>query len=182
MTRPATRMTASLFASVLFLSACHPAPPASALRATAGKPLSLEGLQKDIDAILTQPAFERTYWGVVVTSLKTDETLYSLNARKLMMPASNMKIVTLAAAAATLGWDYTYETTIQAGGPIDGGRLNGDLIVTGSGDPGIGTIDGGADRLFADWAARLQNAGVHSIEGRIVGDAGAFEDEEIGFG
>jgi len=183
-------MTTSLrksLVSILFFSACaHSAPalpappaPASALRATAGK---LPQLEADIEAIVGQPVFERTSWGIAVKSLKTDETLYALNARKLLMPASNMKIVTLAAAAATLGWNYTYETTIRAAGPIEGGRLNGDLVVTGSGDPSIGMIDGGAARLFADWASRLQSAGIRSIDGRIVGDAGGFEDEEIGFG
>ncbi|HEV3142186.1 MAG TPA: D-alanyl-D-alanine carboxypeptidase/D-alanyl-D-alanine-endopeptidase [Vicinamibacterales bacterium] len=139
-------------------------------------------MRGDIDAILAQPVFERTYWGVVVKSLKTDETLYALNARKLMMPASNMKIVTLASAAATLGWNYTYETTVRAAGVVDGGVLAGDLVVTGSGDPSLTMTDGMADRLFADWASRLKAAGIRVIAGRIVGDDGAFDDEELGFG
>ena len=170
-------MTASL--AVLFLSACaHPAPARSALPARSAP----KQLLADIDAIVAQPAFERTYWGIVVKSLKTDEILYSLNARKLMMPASNMKIVTLAAAAATLGWNYTYETTIRAGGPIDNGVLAGDLIVTGSGDPGLTIADGIADRVFADWGSKLKAAGIRVVSGRIVGDDSAFDDEEIGFG
>ena len=69
-------------------------------------------LQHDIDGILAQPALEHGYWGVLVKSLETDDTLFALNAGKLMMPASNMKIVTLAAAAERLGWDYTYETRV----------------------------------------------------------------------
>jgi D-alanyl-D-alanine carboxypeptidase/D-alanyl-D-alanine-endopeptidase (penicillin-binding protein 4) len=170
-------MTASL--AVLFLSGCahsapaRPAPPAAP---------ALKQLQADIDAILGQPPFERTYWGIVVKSLKTGETLYSLNARKLMMPASNMKIVTLAAAAATLGWNYTYETTVSAAGPIDNGLLAGDLIVTGSGDPSLMAADGMADRVFADWASKLRAAGIRVVNGRIVGDDRSFDDEEIGFG
>src|SRR5207237_7443974 len=126
--------------------------------------------------------FDRTYWGVVVKSLKTDEMLYALNARKLMMPASNMKIVTLASAASTLGWNYTYETTVRAAGAIENGVLAGDLVVTGSGDPSLTTADGMADRLFADWASRLKAAGIRVIAGRIVGDDDAFDDDELGFG
>jgi serine-type D-Ala-D-Ala carboxypeptidase/endopeptidase (penicillin-binding protein 4) len=171
-------MTVSL--AVLFLSACaHSAPPAPP--GTPALP-AVKQLQRDIDAILNQPVFERTYWGIVVKSLKTGETLYALNPRKLMMPASNMKIVTLAAAAATLGWDYTYETTIRAAGPIENGVLAGDLIVSGSGDPSLSITDGMADRVFADWAAKLKAAGVRVVSGRIVGDDSAFDDEEIGFG
>ena len=53
-----------------------------------------------------------------------------------------MKIVTLAAAAEKLGWDFTYQTRLFAAGPIDGGILHGDLIVVGSGDPSIDDWDG----------------------------------------
>jgi len=185
MTKTAVRMTASL--AVLLLSGCAhraptapPVPPTSALRAAAARPL--DQLQKDIDDILGASAFERTYWGIAVKSLRSDETLYARNARKLMMPASNMKIVTLAAAAATLGWNYTYETAIRAAGPIDNGLLAGDLIVSGSGDPSLAIADGMADRVFAEWASKLKAAGIRVVSGRIVGDDGAFEDEEIGFG
>ena len=44
-----------------------------------------------------------------------------------MMPASNMKILTLAAAAETLGWDYRYTTTLETTGTIEDGVLHGDL-------------------------------------------------------
>src|SRR5260370_22072165 len=57
---------------------------------------SVTQLRQDIDAVLATPALEHGYWGGLVKSLKTRETLYSLNPRKLMMPASNMKIVILA--------------------------------------------------------------------------------------
>jgi D-alanyl-D-alanine carboxypeptidase/D-alanyl-D-alanine-endopeptidase (penicillin-binding protein 4) len=170
---------AAAFAFLLALSACHaslPAPPAPpALPA-------LPALAKDIDAIVADPALSRGYWGVVIKSLKSDETLYSLNPRKLMLPASNMKIVTLAAAAERLGWNYTYDTRVFGTGPIANGILNGDLLVVGSGDPSIGTIDSMSDRLFADWAERLKNAGIRTIAGRVIGDDNAFDDAELGFG
>jgi len=125
---------------------------------------------------------ERGYWGVIVKSLKDGETLYARNARKLMMPASNMKIVTLAAAAARLRWDYTYETRILGVGAIEGGTLHGDLLVVGSGDPSIVTSDGMAARLFDAWAERLKMLGVRTILGRVIGDDDAFDDEPLGFG
>jgi len=119
---------------------------------------------------------------VLVQSLKNGETLFAWNPQKLLLPASNMKLVTLAAAAADLGWDYTYRTTLLTSGPIHGGVLAGDLIVVGSGDPSIGNIDGSAERLFGDWADRLKQLGVRAIAGRIVGDDNAFDDEILGFG
>jgi D-alanyl-D-alanine carboxypeptidase/D-alanyl-D-alanine-endopeptidase (penicillin-binding protein 4) len=119
---------------------------------------------------------------VLVKSLKDGETLYARNAGKLMMPASNMKIVTLAAAAERLRWDYTYETQLLAVGAIERGTLHGDLLVVGSGDPSIVTTDGMAARLFDAWADQLKMLGVRTILGRVIGDDDAFDDEELGFG
>jgi D-alanyl-D-alanine carboxypeptidase/D-alanyl-D-alanine-endopeptidase (penicillin-binding protein 4) len=99
-----------------------------------------------------------------------------------MLPASNMKIVTLAAAAETLGWDYRYETKVMTAGRIEGGTLQGDLIVAGNGDPSLVTADGMADRVFADWADRLKQRGIRTIAGRIVGDDNGFEKDGLGFG
>ena len=168
------------------LAGCHPARPAlpalptSALGASAGKPAppAVTALVRDIDALLAAPALAHGYWGVLVKSLKTGETLYAVNAKRLMMPASNMKIVTLAAAAERLGWNYTYETSVFAAGRIDAGVLHGDLIVVGSGDPSIGETP---DVLGA-WAEQLKVRGLRVIAGRIIGDDNAFDDDGLGFG
>src|SRR5712692_5601526 len=126
-------------AALVATAACHAAPKPASAPALPAPPASpaFSALARDIDAILTQPALEHSYWGVLVKSLKSGDTLYALNPRKLMMPASNMKIVTLAAAAERLGWDYTYETQVFAAGEIESGVLRGDLIVVGSGDPSV---------------------------------------------
>ncbi len=126
------------------------------------------------------PALDRSYWGILVKSSGTGDTLYSLNAGKLLMPGSTLKIVTLAAAAERLGWDYTYETRLVATGPIDAGFgiLSGDLLVVGSGDPSIVA----SDRLFASWVDGLKANGVRTITGRIIGDDNAFDDEALGPG
>ena len=139
-------------------------------------------LQHDIDAILGSPLLERGSWGVLVKPVDRDETWYSVNASKLMTPASSLKVVTLAAAAEKLGWDFRYETKIFPGGPISGGVLHGDLIVAGAGDPSIDDWDGAATALFADWAVQLKAAGITAIDGRIVGDDNAFDDETMGLG
>jgi D-alanyl-D-alanine carboxypeptidase/D-alanyl-D-alanine-endopeptidase (penicillin-binding protein 4) len=118
---------------------------------------------------------------VLVKSLQTGDTLYTRNASTLMLPASNMKVVTLAATAERLGWDYRYETTIVAGGPVAAGVLDGDLIVVGSGDPSVVAGDG-AERVFGNVAEHLKQLGIRAIAGRVVGDDEAFDDLMLGFG
>jgi D-alanyl-D-alanine carboxypeptidase/D-alanyl-D-alanine-endopeptidase (penicillin-binding protein 4) len=154
----------------------------SAQSAVPPQPRSIDQLHHDIDAILGSPLLQHGLWGVVVKPVDRDETWYTKNGTTLMMPASALKVVTLAAAAEKLGWDFHYETKVFAVGSISGGTLHGDLVVVGSGDPNLDDWDGIATRLFGDWATQLKAAGITTIEGRIVGDDNAFEDETIGFG
>lgn len=99
-----------------------------------------------------------------------------------MMPASNMKILTLAATAEALGWDFRYATSLETSAPVSAGVLQGDLFVRSNGDPTINSRNGRAQAVFDEWAAALRAAGITSIAGRIVGDDQAFDDEALGDG
>jgi D-alanyl-D-alanine carboxypeptidase/D-alanyl-D-alanine-endopeptidase (penicillin-binding protein 4) len=156
-------------------------PPPAPGRAPALPPFVAQ-LQRDVDAVLAAPALERATWGVLVQSIATGETLYALNAGRLLLPASNMKIVTLAAAAERLGWDYRFETRLVGTEPVVDGVLDGDLVVVGSGDPTIDDWDGAASRLFAGWADSLKANGIRRIAGRIIGDDDSFDDDAWGSG
>ena len=62
-------------------------------------------LRHTIDSLTTQAEFRNAHWGVLIVNPRTGDTLYSKNAGKLFMPASNMKIITSAAALTLLGAD-----------------------------------------------------------------------------
>ena len=180
-----TYTNAFVAATIVAAAACHHAISPGSGSATPTtvrlKPdTTIENLRRDIDALIDAPALARSYWGVLVKSLRSGETLYERNARRLLMPASNMKIVTLAAAAERLGWNYTYETALFAAGTTADGTLHGDLVVVGSGDPSL--TAGGGDALFAEWADALKRAGIRTVTGRVIGDDNAFEDNGLGFG
>ena len=137
---------------------------------------AVAALRDDLNRIVGSPGLDRATWGISVKSLTSGQTLYEMNSRKLLIPASVLKVGTLAAAADRLGWDYTYETTILAIGAVDFGFLDGDLVVVGSGDPSITDRDGSATRLFQIWADRLKNLGIRSVGGNLVGDDNTLED------
>jgi D-alanyl-D-alanine carboxypeptidase/D-alanyl-D-alanine-endopeptidase (penicillin-binding protein 4) len=132
--------------------------------------------------VFAAPLTAHAQWAVDVRSVDSGERLYSLNAGKLMMPASNMKILTLAAAAATLGWHARFRTTLETSAEVHAGALEGDLFVRGGGDPTINTRDGRADAVFGEWAAALQASGITEIRGRLVGDDQAFDEVGLGEG
>ena len=171
---------ALLMAVSAALGGCGPQKaPTVAPRSSARAERQLAG---DLDRVFGAQVMSQAEWGVEVKSLDTERVLYARNARKLMMPASNMKIVTLATAAQTLGWDFRFTTTLETAAPIENGVLAGDLIVRGTGDPTINTRNQRATAVFDDWALALRGLGINRIDGDIVGDDNAFDDEGLGAG
>jgi len=155
--------------------AAGPQPPVAPKRGA-------KALQSDLSSYYRAPAFQNAVWGVLVRSLKTGETLFSLNPGTFLMPASNMKVVTMAAAAERLGWDYTFTTTVVATGPVEGGIVKGDLVVVGSGDPSLGGRPTEGPSVVERWADQLRAKGITRIEGRIIGHDNVFDDEGLGQG
>jgi serine-type D-Ala-D-Ala carboxypeptidase/endopeptidase (penicillin-binding protein 4) len=155
---------------------------ASPARATRQSRKAVAQLQHDLAAVFDAAVMAHAQWGVVVRSLDSGETLYELNGSKLMMPASNMKIVTLAGAAHTIGWNTRFTTTLETAGTVEAGVLRGDLFVRGGGDPTINTRNARGAAVFSEWVAALKAAGIAEISGRIIGDDGYFDDEGIGAG
>ena len=95
-------------------------------------------LKKQIERVLSQPDLTRGFWGIEITSLSSGKVLYALNPDKLFTPASNTKLFTTAAALSLIGPDYKFRTTVETNGSLDKyGRLTGDLIVVGRGDPNL---------------------------------------------
>lgn len=143
---------------------------------------SASSLQRDLDRIFDVPALSGATLAVHVESLSTGRLLYSKANTLRVMPASVMKILTVTAAADLLGWDHRFETRLETAGRIEDGALQGDLIISGDGDPSIAARDLRGAPLFDEWADVLRTAGVTRINGRLVGDDNAFDDEPLGAG
>jgi D-alanyl-D-alanine carboxypeptidase/D-alanyl-D-alanine-endopeptidase (penicillin-binding protein 4) len=140
-------------------------------------PRTIEVLRARISEVLSQPALAPAMFGIKVVSLDTGRVLFEENAGKLLMPASNMKLYTVAAALDRLGPDFRFNTSAYTQEPPDKkGKLRGDLIIYGRGDPTFATRfnDGDYFKAIDDLAARISAAGVKAIEGDIVGDESYF--------
>jgi D-alanyl-D-alanine carboxypeptidase/D-alanyl-D-alanine-endopeptidase (penicillin-binding protein 4) len=138
--------------------ASHTAPATSASSSHTAAGAAVRQLRSDLADVFGAAIAARGVWGVEVRSLDTGERLFERDAGKLMMPASNLKILTLAAAAETLGWDYRYTTTLETAGTIENGVLHGDLIVRGTGDPTINSRSDRAAHVLDEWIAALSAA------------------------
>lgn len=137
--------------------------------------------QKRIEEALVDPEVARAMWGIEVVDLASGKTLYSLNADKLFIPASNTKLFTTAAGLALIGPDYRFHTTLESTGTVDRyGRLSGDLVIVGRGDPNLSgrTLPYNLHterklppvRVLEELADQLVARGVKVIDGDLVGD------------
>ena len=142
-----------------------------------------DALRLTIDSLVEAPDYRNSHWGILIVDPERADTLYSRNAGKLFLPASNMKIVTSAVALEQLGPDFTYRTTFLRRGAVRDGTLSGDLAVVGRGDPTI------SDHMWVDAmiplravADSLAARGVRRVAGRVVAAGNAFPGPVLGFG
>lgn len=153
------------------------------IRNTIRPPSQLELLRHQVDSLTLQPEFRNAHWGVLIVNPRTGDTLYSKNAGKLFMPASNMKIITSAVGLALLGPDYTYRTTFATNGEVRDSLLDGDLVVIGRGDPTVSDRMRGLATLVMDTLAdSLRAHGIRQVGGELAHSGNAFPDSTHGYG
>lgn len=155
--------------------------PAATPHAGPTSSAQVESLRRELDALFHTPRIN-ALWAIAVQSLDTGEILYEQNADLLMIPASNMKIVTMAVAAERLGWKHRFETRLEAHGTITNGMLHGNLVAVGGGDPAFGGPLEDAAPVFLEWTTALQSAGIARVNGCLIGDDSAFQGEALGDG
>jgi len=133
-------------------------------------------LETQIDDIIRESVQDRVKFSIHIIEADSGRTIYDHDAKELMIPASNMKIITSAAALNYLGPDYVYKTRIGLSGNA--------LVVIGSGDPLLGDekTDAGYGRepgwIFKDIANAIKSRGIGTIEGIIV-DSSVFDNEPV---
>ncbi len=137
-------------------------------------------LQEELREILSDGRLENASVAVHVagTGDGEEEVLFSKNADRPLIPASNQKIVTAIAALDVLGEDYEFTTTLWTDGEVEGGVLSGDLWIAGGGDPTIGSPAIGEDAAaqFERWARWLRDeSGISRVSGDIVVDESMFD-------
>ena len=150
-------------------------------------------LERRILAIMGEDVARQAHWGVEVVALRTGDRVASINSEKRFVPASTAKLFPAAAALARLGPDFIYRTTVETSAPVtDDGRVAGDLILVGRGDPNLSgrvlPYNGRTERIrpptlaIEGLATQLAQRGIRVVEGDLVADDTYFVFQPYGQG
>ena len=130
-----------------------------------------------LDKILNAPALKGGVTGAIVCRVRDGKTLYAHDGDLRLMPASNRKLFTSAAALELLGSTFrTHTDLLAAAQPDAGGTIAGSVYLRGGGDGLLSPAD--LDAL----AVALAQKGVKRISGGVVGDGTRFAGPVYGFG
>jgi D-alanyl-D-alanine carboxypeptidase/D-alanyl-D-alanine-endopeptidase (penicillin-binding protein 4) len=129
-----------------------------------------------INNIIEDSLRQKVRFSIHIVRADSANTVYDHNARELLIPASNMKIITSVAALKYLGPDYQYITKV--------GLYGDTLVVIGSGDPLLGDekTDAKYGRkqgwLFKNIVQILKMNDITAIEDIVV-DSSVFDDQRV---
>ena len=151
-----------------------------------GQTENFGNLSSRLTQLFASPEFSKSEWSCCISHLSSGKNYYSFNADKLVIPASNQKLLTIAAALLLSGPTYKSKTHFLADGPIHRGELDGNLIISGYGAihftaryPASSCISEKSARLnemLDRLAARFEKIGIRKIKGEILIDCHDWTD------
>lgn len=104
-------------------------------------------------------------------------------ASRLLVPASTTKCITAAACVLGLPEDFRFETRVYATGSVHSGKVEGDIVIVGAGDPTLASAHFPDNSGFvSDFYATLQRHGASGATGSLVFDGNGFPAMGYGAG
>ena len=160
-----------------------PTPPETPTATPTPVPVqTLPYLQSRFRIALNNYEARRGQIGVKIISLDTGKIIFEQDSEKYFMPASNMKVITVAAALEKLSPGFHFTTSVFAPSlPDENGTIKGDLTIFGRGDISISTAFNNGDYYTGldELADKIAQAGVKRIEGNLIGDESYFKGNPI---
>jgi D-alanyl-D-alanine carboxypeptidase/D-alanyl-D-alanine-endopeptidase (penicillin-binding protein 4) len=146
--------------------------------------LAFGAVNNSAEKLLADSTLSGALIGIKIFDISADSVIYEHQSDKLLTPASNLKLFTSAAALELLGPSFRFKTSFYSRGKIDKkGRLNGDLLIVGGGDPLIsGRFRSRVTEVLELWADSLKSRGINEIGGNLIADNSLFPPPTLGPG
>lgn len=132
---------------------------------------ALAELPSPVSAALQLTGIPDTHVGLVIQEVGAPEPRLAHGEGRSFNPASVMKLLTTLAALDGIGPAHTWQTAVLAAGEVREGRLLGDLILRGGGDPGL-TLE-----RFWLLLREIRARGILHIQGDVILDNGLYAIE-----
>ncbi len=120
--------------------------------------------------------FNTSAVGMKIYDLTADSTLFELNERQLLRPASTLKMIVAVTALDRLGSDYKLTTRVAYTGRIDSLALDGNIYCKGGFDPTLANSD------ISNIADSIAALGIDTIKGDICLDLTMKDADRMGEG
>lgn len=136
-------------------------------------------LDSRIENLISEGSAARAVWGVYAVDCRDGKVLADINARRLLVPASNRKVVTTAMAATRFSPEKTFITELRGEEVSPSGLLQGDLVLHPSGDPSwTPSLLGGRSgvSVLHQIASSAHEAGLRRVTGDLVIDTSRFRE------
>ncbi len=167
-----------------------PSTPIALLLALCLNAAAFGGLERQLQELIRGAGLQQTKVAAMVVDLASGEELAAINETDLMIPASNMKLVTSAAAIQLLGQGFVFRTALQLVEPkdwegLDDMVLDGRgfdptqgpvLVVRGDGDPAFGDPvllkqqGTSTEQLLQDWVDAIRATGIKRFQRLLIDD------------
>jgi len=133
-------------------------------------------LQESLEEIVRGKILGRLHVGIEVQDLWSGRTLFGWRSGALMDPASNQKVLATTTALLRLGNTFRYRTEVTGAEPDADGKIVGDIVVRGNGDPSL------RYRHVEALAERLAAQGITRVAGSVLADPRRIGSDEIAAG
>jgi serine-type D-Ala-D-Ala carboxypeptidase/endopeptidase (penicillin-binding protein 4) len=140
--------------------------------------------QKAVDDFVKKPSLNHASISISVLDLESNTMVAAHQPNVALIPASTLKLLVTATALGILGPDFIYSTEILAeGNLLQNGILDGNLVIKGSGDPTLGSLNMTKATKLEDVEkiiiSTIKSKQIKAISGYIIGDETIFSSSPL---
>jgi len=141
-------------------------------------------LQSQLERVTSSKEFENANLTIAIVDVESGDLVAGERPKKVLVPASSLKLLTTFTALEVLTKDFKFTTKISYDGHIEfDGTLQGNLYIEGSGDPTLGSTKfpdhPSFNKMLKKIADAVKEEGIACVEGEIIADESIINTQPV---